>query len=155
MGGGGGSTLSSVVVVLLICLVLVVVAIVVVIRLLLAELARSAAYRQPVTRGPVPDPQPAVNRSSSKNPVRPTVAAGPPLGTPSRTEYVDEGGLLVETPERPRAREVRQVTHVYWWRRLRSGTALFALVAVLGVATAATIGAIVLVLALIVEQAIK
>jgi hypothetical protein len=38
---------------------------------------------------------------------------------------------------------------------LRSGTALVALVALLGVATAAAIGAVVLVLAFVVEQAIN
>lgn len=143
-------------VVLLICLVLVVVAIVVVIRLLLAELARSAAYRQPVARGAVLDDRFTVNPSSAKTPVRPrTGVAGTQMSAADPSEFTAEGGLLVEVPHRPRQREVRQVTRVYWWRRLRSGTALIALVALLGVATAAAIGAIVLVLALIVEQAIK
>jgi hypothetical protein len=76
-------------------------------------------------------------------------------GAAGLTEIVDEGGLLVEVAPAPRQREIRQVTKVYWWRRLRSGTALVALVALLGVATAAAIGAVVLVLAFVVEQAIN
>jgi hypothetical protein len=145
------------VVVLLICLVLVVVAIVVVIRLLLAELARSAAYRQPVTRVSALDDRRSVNSDPAKVRVSHGTATGAVAvtGAAGLTEIVDEGGLLVEVAPAPRQREIRQVTKVYWWRRLRSGTALVALVALLGVATAAAIGAVVLVLAFVVEQAIN
>jgi hypothetical protein len=157
------------VVVLLICLVLVVVAIVVVIRLLLAELARSAAYRHAVTRDPRLDYRYAVNPGAAKAPVSASrsnsrLAANrpgePPFATPApyavdQPAYVEEGGLLVDVAPRPRQREVGRVTKVVWWRRLRSGTALMLLVALLGIATAALVGAIALFFAFVLEQAIN
>jgi hypothetical protein len=153
------------VVVLLICLVLVVVAIVVVIRLLLAELARSAAYRHSAPRDPGFGYATAVKPGGAKAPVsasraaaRPPAAMGVVTAAPVAYDESDlrhEGGLLVETGPRPRQREVGKVTKVVWWRRLRSGTALMVLVGVLGVATAALIGAIVLFFAFVLEQAIN
>jgi hypothetical protein len=155
------------VVVLLICLVLVVVAIVVVIRLLLAELARSAAYRQVTPRDHAFDYQRSVDPAEAKVPVSAVRAAARapsgrtverlPVepGAPDGGPLYQDGGLLLEVPARPRTREVGRVTKVVWWRRLRSGTALVLLVALLGAATAALIGAIVLFFAFVLEQAIN
>ena len=164
-GVSGGGTLSSVVVVLLICLVLVVVAIVVVIRLLLAELGRSAAYRHAATRDARLDYRGPVNLVATKAPVSASRSAArrpgePPHATPApypvdQPAYVEEGGLLVDIGAQPRQREVGRVTKVVWWRRLRSGTALVLLVALLGIATAALVGAIALFFAFVLEQAIN
>lgn len=157
-------------VVLLICLVLVVIAIAVVIRLLVAELARSADHRRSTTE-PAYEPR-AVQPVRTKAPVSPAVrAADRPapvrVAAPSATEaatvtslpddapLVEDGDLLIEVAPRPRRGELGRVTKVRWWRRLRSGTALAVLVALLGVATAGVIGAIVLVLAFVLEQAIS
>jgi hypothetical protein len=158
------------VVALLICLVLVVVAIVVVFRLLLAELARTAAYRQAQGRGQGQEPgQYEVNRGGAKGPVSPTGArpmarselvaagglpAGPPMyRAPYDPVYAD--GALGVDEGRPRRHEVAQATQVVWWRRLRSGTALVFLVVLLGVAAAAVVGAVVLFIAFVVERAIS
>jgi hypothetical protein len=154
------------VVVLLICLVLVVVAIVVVIRLLLAELARSSAFRQVTPRDQALD-YGSVKPAEAKVPVSAVRAAGragaargpdrlpvAPVASDGADVYQD-GSLLLEVSPRPRSREVGRVTKVVWWRRLRSGTALVLLVALLGAATAAVIGAIVLFFAFVLEQAIN
>lgn len=139
----------------------------VVVRLLLAELARSAAYRHTARHEPALGYTTTANRDGAKAPVsaaraayRAPVAAGPApvIVAPAAGDEVElrtEGDLLVEAGPRPRAREVGRVAKVAWWRRLRSGTALVLLVALLGVATAAVVGAIALFFAFVLEQAIN
>lgn len=147
---------------------LVVIAIGVVIRLLVAELARSAApptvqvssatfadhrtVERAATKAPVSAVR-AADRSGVRRPVE--VPPAPRAGVDEGPDLVADGDLLIEVAPRPRSRDVRRVTKVAWWRRLRSGTALALLVALLGVATAAVIGAIVLFFAFVLEQAIN
>lgn len=157
----GGSTLPSVVVLLLISLVVVLVAIVVVVRLLLAELARTAAYRQqnagtagvPGTRSVQPM---AAKAGVSATASSASLAVGPPPG--------GAAGSVLTAPPPPvgddvepiaRRREVERAVRPPWWRRLRSGTALVLLVALLGTATAGVVGAIALFIAFVFDQALR
>jgi hypothetical protein len=160
---------GSAVVVLLIAIIIVVVAIVVVLRLLLAELARIAALRDAQARNAIE--RPSGNRLGGKAGVS-ALEAGSAAGAAGTVVTVeravleakaveietgDGAGLVpstVDAPRHVRTRDILKLTPISGWKKIRSGASLMALVLVLGVTTAALIGALGVLVYVALERAI-
>lgn len=171
-------------VILLVAIVVVVVAIVVVFRLLLAELARTgsgsgttqanrAVGKAGVSATPfaavgaagrvaVGDPEQAADIEQLEAELRARAAeleereleAERELAAARQQLAAAEGQLVDETVP-VRTRDIGRLLRASGWRRVRSGTVLVVLVALLGVATAALVGLLGLLIALALERAVS
>jgi hypothetical protein len=149
--------------------VLVLVAIGIVVRLLIAEMAKPAQGQAKTVRKTVPA---AGYPSRAAAPV--AVGAGAVAVGASRTAVAGAGGAVataapgggvavLDAPKTTRTRKARmrdvvergEGVRISPWRRMRSGVSLVVLVALLGMAAAAVVGGVVLLIALALEQAIN
>jgi hypothetical protein len=146
--------------------VLVLVAIGIVVRLLIAEMAKPAQGQAKTIRKVVPASTVGTTSRAPMGAVGAGAAAGGTMVAASGggVAYSSGGVAVLDAPVTARDRRKMRMRDVVErgegvrispWRRMRSGVSLMVLVAVLGLASAAVVGGIVLLIGLALEQAIN